>query len=488
MSFRRTRSDSTAANIRFNLIARAAVMLVQLGVTTILARTLSPHDYGVVGVAMILIGFLGRFDDFGMTAALVQRPALDVRSLATAQSLNAAIAVVLFLLAQAAAPFTADIFKNDAVPWVVRILGCTFLLSPVRLLPTALLTREMRFASLRGPAVAGALARGLVAVGLALIGARYWSLVVGMLAGAVTTALLLRVSFPVRAPWVLDRGIARELLHYGLPLSGSMLLMFIVYNTDNFFIGTLRSTNELGFYAVAINWSTFVCSTLSEVVQSVLFPRFSQLQSDRRELAIKYARSLRATAFVALLCNGALFACADGFLYTVLGGGTSRWMPSLLPLQILCVYGAVRAILDPAWSVIMAVGCSRLLLWANSLPAIIELSLMPFVVAKWGLPGAAVLMTTALNVQWLVYGRFLRRELAFAPTNILLTVLPSILAAVTAVAAARSIPLGSSLLWPGIILRGVVVCVAFSAVHELLSRGAMTVEICRAVGLARRPA
>ena len=130
---------STLANIGYNSIAKVLTMAVGVATSAILARNLGADDYGVVGIAMIVIGFLGRFSDIGMTAALVQRPRIDERVLETAQTLNLILAAVLFACALAAAPFVAVVFKNYAVPQVVSVLACSLLISAIGFLPSALL-------------------------------------------------------------------------------------------------------------------------------------------------------------------------------------------------------------------------------------------------------------------------------------------------------------------------------------------------------------
>jgi O-antigen/teichoic acid export membrane protein len=478
--------SSTLANISYNSIAKALTMAVQAATTMILARTLGANDYGVIGVAMIVIGFLARFDDIGMTAALVQRKDADREVLATAQTLNLILAVLLFIAAQVAAPFTAEAFHNPAIPMVVRVLGVSFLLSAAGFIPTALMTRHLQFARLRSAAVAGTVARGLVAVTLALAGAKHWSLVAGVLASGLVSAILLRQFCPQRAPWRFDRTLARGMLSFGLPLWGSGILTFIVFNTDTFLIGTVKGTTELGYYTVAITWSMFVCSALSEVVHSVLFPRFAQLQFAREELAQRYARSLQGTIFVAFMANAALCACADGFVFTVLGKGTDRWLPCVVPLQVLCAYGALRATMEPVGSVVLALGRSRLLLWATLVPAGIELALLPWGVRHWGLPGIATLVTVAYALQWLVFAPFLVRELRFTPLRLLRLALPGALAAGAAIIAARSLGLGNPLLWPGLLFRAGIACVVFTVIHELLSRGSILAEVGLVIARVRQ--
>jgi O-antigen/teichoic acid export membrane protein len=472
---------STLANIGYNSIAKIVTMTVAVATSAILARNLGASDYGIVGIAMMVIGFLGRFSDMGMTAALVQRSSVEKRVLETAQALNFILAVVLFACALVAAPFTVIIFKNHAVPQVVGVLACTLVISAIGFLPSALLTREMRFAALRTPFVTGAVVRGIVSVACALTGWKYWSLVIGSLAGTITTALLLRMVRNVEVKWRVDRRIARELLHFGLPLSLAGLLVFLVFNIDNFVIGSLMGATQLGFYTVALTWATFGCGTVYETVHSVLFPRFSQAQHSRAELAAMYYRSLRAVMFATVMANAVLFAVADGFLVTVLGKGDPRWLPALFPLQILCIYGAIRASVEPVGNVIMALGRSKLLLRAVLVPIVIELSLVPLAAIKWGLPAVAWLVCGAYTLQWAVYGPFLKRELGIGPVRLLRAAIPVSIAAVSAVLVARTIRPPDSLSWSALTLRSGAACVTFILVHEVATRGAMLSEVKRIV-------
>lgn len=476
---------STLANIGYNSIAKALTMAVGVATSAILARTLDADDYGVVGLAMIVIGFLGRFGDVGMSAALVQRRSVDEHVMATAQTLNLILAALVFLCALAAAPFTASAFDNAAVPRVVCILACTFLISAIGFLPSALLTRDLRFAELRVPSVAGTVVRGIVAVACALTGWKYWSLVAGTLTGSLTTCLLLRVVLPGKAGWRINRAIALQLLRFGLPIFLSGLMVFAVFNIDKVMIGSILGATQLGFYTIALMWATYVCNTLYETVHSVLFPRFSKAQHSRAELAEMYRRSLRAVMFAAVMVNVTLFSVADGFLVVVLGRGSPKWMPALTTLQILCLYGAVRAAVEPVGNVIMALGRSKLFL-ANLFPIAAELCFLPIVAPRWGLPGVAWLVCGAYALQWLVYGPFLRREVGIPSGAVLRIVLPVSIAAAPTVLLAWTIEPPNPWSWATLALRAGAACATFIVAHEILTRGSMLTELRRLVSVPNR--
>jgi O-antigen/teichoic acid export membrane protein len=469
--------STTLANIGYNAIAKVMTMAVTMVTSAILARNLSASDFGVVGIAMSVIGLFQRFSDIGINSSLIQRRALDKKVLETAQTLNLILVGALFLCALIFGPFTGSAFKSPAVPRVISVLAFGLLISTFGFLPSALLAREMKFAKLRVPSVGGTLVRGLVAVGCALAGWSYWSLVAGNLAGSFAMAVLLRIVRPVKAKLRVYRDNAKQLLLFGLPLWGSGLLVFAVFNLDNFVIGSVIGTTMLGYYTVAMTWSTFISGTLYETVHSVLFPRFSQIQLDRAYLTELYYRSLRVIMFISVMANAALFSVAGGFLVTILGKGTPRWLPSLGPLQILCVYGALRASIEPVGPVIMALGRTKLFLWANLIPALIEICFLPWIALKWGLRGVAGLVCVAYGLQWIVYGPFLKRELGMGPSKLLKLAIPVSLAAISGVLVSRTIQLNDPLSWGSILLRSGVVCVVFSIVHEVLTRGAFLAEI-----------
>jgi O-antigen/teichoic acid export membrane protein len=247
-------------------------------------------------------------------------------------------------------------------------------------------------------------------------------------------------------------------------------------------------TRQLGYYTVAWTWATYGCTTLYETVHSVLFPRFSQAQQSRADLAMMYYRSLRAVMFIAAMANTALFAVADVFLVTVLGKGNPRWLPSLVPLEILCVYGVLRASIEPVGNAIMALGQSKLILRAVILPVIAEVCLLPLVTLKWGLAGAAWLVTGAYALQWTIYGPFLSRELGVRIGRVFKLAVPIVVAAVSAVLISRTLHLAAPFSWTAVILRSGVACVTFAVAHELLSGGAVLSEIMLVARSKARPA
>ncbi len=152
--------------------------------------------------------------------------------------------------------------------------------------------------------------------------------------------------------------------------------MFVIFNLDNFLVGASMGSARLGYYALAFTWGSFICGLLSDTVINVLFPAFSAIQNDPVAVRRWYLKTVDLAAFVAVVANTALLANAPFFLVTFLGKGTGKWLPALVALRILCVYGILRAVTEPLSPCLMARGRTRTMLHAAVLAGAVEIALL----------------------------------------------------------------------------------------------------------------
>lgn len=464
-------------NVGHTAIAKVLLMAVQFAVATLLARNLSAEDYGVVGFANVLMGLLLRIKGMGLVQAVVRTPQLEKRTLNAAATLNILFSVLAFICAQAMAPLAGRLLDSPASVSVVRVLSFGFLLAPLGFLPTCLLTREMKFGRLRFPAVTAAVVRGLVAVSLAITGWKYWSLVIGDLIGTLTNNGLLQLLRSARFKWKMDWEQFRLLVGFGMPLTLASLVTFIALNADSFAIGAVLGSRELGLYTVAFTWATFVCTTFQEVLHSVLFPKFSKIQSDLIRMRQAFLKTLLMIGCGSALINGVIFVTADGFLYQILGKGTDRWLPATTSLRILCIYGIVRALVETVGNPIMALGETRLLLKATSLAALLEGGLIYFIANIHGIKGISVLVTLAYSSQCIIYVPFVRRQLGVKWSDFLKVTLPPVGALAVGAGIVFSFTKMVSLEWQTIFFSVGLYVVTFLIIHECLSKGKVLSQI-----------
>ena len=424
----------TVKNIGFNALSNIAKFFLSAGASIILAKRLSPSDYGVVGFAMIFINFLSRFSDLGITDAVIQRNQLDDRGLYTGYTTKFILGIVVFAVVFLLAPLAKLFFDNSAIENVIKVLSISFIISTFGFLPTCLLTRELNYKKLIIPQLSSAVVNSGLSIILALKGFSYWSIVLANIAGAVISVLVVNFIHPVKIKFKFDKILFREFMRFGGNLFLAGLIIFLNFNADNFVIGTVIGSIGLGLYAIAFNWGSMISGRLYEVVHSVLFPTFSRFQNDTKKLKESYLRVLEYITFIGVITNVTLLLCSQDFLYYVLGRGTVKWMPALMTFQIMLIYGIIRTFLEPIANVLLALGESKLLLKSNIITGAFELSLLYPVTKYYGIEGVAILVTLSYSLNYFILFPFLKKSIDLKYSDIWSFVKPTIISVVFIVA------------------------------------------------------
>jgi lipopolysaccharide exporter len=420
------------SSVGYKGLARFISYGLQALTTVILAQNLSAQDYGIVGFAMIFIGFLAGFNELGVGSAIVQRKELDSGVLNTAFTVRVALGLVAFGVAWVIAPLAAKSFGDPAVIPVMRILSLGFVIGIFGFIPSLLLLRELDFRQWVIATLAAAIVRSVLASVLALHGYGYWSLVIANLIGSVIESVGFMCFSKHRSRLHWDRATALELIKFGLPLFSSGLLVFALFNADNLIVGAVAGAAMLGYYALAFNWGSIFSKVIYEVFHSVLFPAFARIQDNPALLRRVYLTMMEQLGLFGLLIQGGLMVCAPDFLVVILGKGDPKWLPACHALQILCIYGVVRVLVEPLGNLLVALGQPKLIFRANFLATTVEIILIYPVLKLAGVEGVAILVTLSYTIQWVVYWPFLAKSLSLGWRDMWNVLAPSIIAATVA--------------------------------------------------------
>lgn len=408
----------TFRNVLYNSVTRGASLTCQVVASTVVARTLSAADLGVVGFANIIIGFLNQFSDCGVGNAAIRQPKLEPRHLETAFTLKVILGTGAFGTALLIAPFAWHFCDHPAAGNLTRFLALNFFVGTIGFLPMVQLTREVNYKALAVPGIINALVRSILIITLLLCGWKFWAIAIAdvcaNLAGGIANQFVRRSPFRFR----LDREAARELLRFGLPLMGSGLLAFVIFNLANFLISATMGIAQLGYYALAFNWGNFVCGLLSDMVINVLFPTFAAIQDDAAKLRRWYLKTVDLVAFIAVVVNTALLANANSFLVDFLGKGTDKWVPAVATLQILCFYGIIRAMTEPIANCLMVRGRTKTMLHATILCGCVQVLLLLGALHTKKIELVAGAILVAYASQGLLYFPYLRRDLGITLTDL----------------------------------------------------------------------
>lgn len=321
--------------------------------TLVLARLLSPRDFGIVGYALVVISFLDVAKDLGVTAALIYRQDMRDEEAGEALALNVLSGLLFFGLCWLVAPSAALFFHDPRVAGLTRVLGLSFVFAGVGGIPAALLQKRMRFGRGFLPDLTLSIAKGLVSVVLALGGAGYWSLVWGQLAGvaaAAATSLLLlgRVPRP-HVRWA----SARRLLGYGLHITAVNLVGIVINNGDYAIVGRALGSTALGLYTLAYTLPQMLTISLSVAISRVVFPAYARIQGDRAALRRGYLAVLRATGSLLVPIGLGLAAVAPAVVHVLY---RHSWWPAVPAMEALSLYAAIYALGWNAGDVYKAIG------------------------------------------------------------------------------------------------------------------------------------
>jgi lipopolysaccharide exporter len=332
--------------------------LVILVATSILARLLTPEDFGIVGFALVFMALLETVKDLGLGQALVASRPQDVYERAdTVFVAGVGLGVLMSAIVAAIAPLAADFFDEPKLLAIVPVLGLNFLIRSLGATHYALAQKEMRFRTRTIAEFSDVFVRGTVGVVLALTGAGVWSLVLGYVAGTIALVIALWILVPWRPRLRLDRRHLPGLLKFGGTLTGVDITAAITNNADYLFVGKVLGPAALGVYTLAFRLPELAIVNVATVAGLVLFPAFANVP--RESLSHAYQVSLRYMLMVCMPLAAGVALLAAPLVELLFG---SQWGGAVDPMRLLTVYAFAVTIGIPAGTAYKAVGRAGVLL------------------------------------------------------------------------------------------------------------------------------
>jgi len=321
--------------------SQAARLVLQFGITALLARLLTPQDFGLIAMTVVFTNFVMVFRDLGLTAALVQRKELTEEHLSSSFWLNIVAGLLLSLAMAGAAQGIALFYGEPRLTQITRVLSLTFLISSFGIVQTALLIKKLQFKHLAVIEISAVALSGVVAVFLAFAGFGEWSLVWQQIISSFTRAIFLWISSKWRPRLLFRWQCVKELLRFGLNLTGFNFVNYFNRNLDNLLIGKFLGSTPLGFYNLAYRLLLFPLGNISSVLGRVMFPALSAIQEDKAKVCRAYLRATRYIAAVTFPMMIGMAAVAPQFVRVVFG---PQWERSIFLVQILALVSVLQSI------------------------------------------------------------------------------------------------------------------------------------------------
>jgi PST family polysaccharide transporter len=410
-----------------NLGNQAARFLLRMAGTVVLARLLSPADFGVVAMVGSLVGFVALLREFGLSMAIVQRPNLGPRELNAVFWVNLSLGLAVSLILLALAPAVGTFYGRPEAADITRAFAAMGLVGSLGTQHYALLQREMRFGSIAARDLLASVVALSAGIAAAAAGLGFWALVIMEGAGTLAGTAFLwwrsewRPGVPKGAPGL------RSLLRFGGALTVSNLLTYANHNLDNILLGRFLGDAAVGFYSRAQALLNRPLEQVLPPVMSVALPMLSRLVPDPARFRRATLQLVELACFAGCFLSLVLIPSADWFVQLLLG---PQWAEAIPVFRVLCVFG----LLEPmAWLL-------GLILVAHGQPgAMAHWRAVTFVVVAaafaaglpWGVLGVAAgyMLSGVVTRVWLVF--FVARRVGLPAREFLTACAPFVLTAGT---------------------------------------------------------
>jgi len=320
----------------------------------ILARLLTPADFGLAAAATVALSFLNLGSRFGISTALIQAPSLDDGMVRTAKSMVLIAAVTVFAAGELFAPAIAAWFRHPGLTDVLRVTFFCLLINAISVVPQGLLTRALRARDLALIDFAAACVSAVViSIPMAWAGFGYWSLVAGSLGSALTRGVIMRLAVKLPPGLSLETSALRRLWLQGGGFTLAGLLTRFCAEADKLIVGRYLGPAQLGFYTRANSVAGIPAFLYDLVIDRAAMPAFAAVQNDPDRLKRAYERAVSLIALLGIPLAVLIAAMAPDIVRFVLGPG---WGATIVPLRVLSLVLYVRFAGKPGTTVLTGTG------------------------------------------------------------------------------------------------------------------------------------
>jgi O-antigen/teichoic acid export membrane protein len=391
---RRTLRGQVSAGVAWGIYITIFTQVSRMAVAIVLARLLTPADYGLAAMAFVCTSFVLSLSDASLGQALVQRATIDELDRSTVFWTTFAIGIALTIIGFLTSGLVADLFHDPAVQPLVAVLSLSFVLSSLQMTQASLFQREMLFKLTALRFTVAVIVSSIVGLTAALLGAGAWALIAQQIAFTASSTVALWMASPWRPRFIFSWTRLRRLGGFGLNVMGSRLLGDVSTNADTFLVARYLGSAAVGVYSVAFNLMTLPIARLILPIQDSLFPAYARIQEDKARVARIWHRTNAVTVALVAPAMVGLAVLAPEFVNVVLG---SRWAAAAPVLRILAPVAIGQSLISLSNTLLLGIDRSttvfRLSLTYTTLVVV------GFVLGvHWGLTGIAVALAIAMYV------------------------------------------------------------------------------------------
>lgn len=415
-----TLKEKTAKGLGWGFIDNFVGTGITAVVSIILARILSPEEFGLVGMIAIFIALGNSLMDSGFSGALIRKENVTDKDLSTVFYTNLILSIIIYAILFVSAPFIAEFLNTPILVKLIRVLGVSVLIMSFTQVQKVNFIRKIDFRTQAIISLVASLVSGIASIWMALDGYGVWSLVVQQLSKQAVVSLLLWIFSTWKPSIIFSWSSFKEMFSFGSKLLACSMISVIWNEIYSLVIGKMYNPVSVGYFTRAEKFKSLVTSNIGQVVQRVGYPVMSSIQSDPQRQVRVYRKVVRLTMLITSTLVMGLIGCADAMIEVLIG---AKWLPAAEYLRILGLSGIFLPLILSSVNVFNANGKSDktlLLEIIKTALAVIPVTLGIVCNIKfllWGMVGISLL-------SYLIHAAFVAKEINYTVWQQVKDILP----------------------------------------------------------------
>lgn len=346
-------TDKTITGLNWNFINIYSNSLLTTIIGIVLARILTPKEFGLIGMVLIFTGLADLFATLGLGKSIIKLKNLNNNHIGIATFFTISSSIIIFIIFYFLAPLISAYYNEPQLINILRYLSIIFILKGLSTVSYSQIIKKLEFGTITKISIVSSFFYGLVSIILAYFNFGVWSLVWGKISSQLIATILSIIKFPIKISFKYNSNETKELVSFGGGVSLSNILFYGTSNIDYFIIGKVLNSELLGLYTRAFNFVTQTMGQITSGTMNVLFPAFSALQNDKEKLRNAYFRTVKTVSFLLMPIMLSMVVLSKEIILGLYG---PKWSGATTSLQILLVAGVFRITLQYSGAIAHATG------------------------------------------------------------------------------------------------------------------------------------
>lgn len=359
--------------VLWSFIEQFSGQIIQFGISVIIARILSPSDYGLIGMIAFFMAISQVFIDGGFGSALIQKKDRDEKDLSTVFYINIGMSLICYLILFVFAPLISDFYNQQKLIPIIRIYSLTLIIGSLSSINNTLLIINVDFKTKSKISVPTSIASGIIGIGAACLGYGVWALIIQAISSSIITVILNFYFVRWHPQLIFSKKSFKTLFSYGSKLLISSIIASAYTNIYSLVIGKQFSPAILGYYSRASGFTTLISNNINSIVSRVSFPILSNIQDNDALLRDVYNKYIQMSSFIIFPCVLLLCGIAKPLVLILL---TEKWIPTISILHIICFSYLWNGIIDVNLNLLKVKGRTDLVLKLEIVKKTIAISIL----------------------------------------------------------------------------------------------------------------